>query len=223
MRIRWKFLLVLLTISLLPMLLMRWMGQRSMQELGTDLATRTRDVLIRETSLELKNLVEEHAKILRRERDLVEMTLQVQASELEKIFAGNPGRTANSKPRVFGPEDTGRFEIELDRNKHILRMGMMDGTPLDVSYEKLTEWLPSDVSPAQAAEFRNRISDIIPVYRSLENKHSDLILWQLTAFENGIVTVFPSFKSMPMMHADLSAGWYGLAKKSRQIRSNTIV
>ena len=90
MRIRWKFLLVLLAISLIPMLLMRWMGQRSMRELGNDLATRTRDVLIRETSLELKNLVEEHATILRRERDLVEMALQVQASELEKIYAGHP-------------------------------------------------------------------------------------------------------------------------------------
>ena len=90
MRIRWKLLLVLLAISLVPMLLMRWMGQRSMRELGNDLATRTRDVLIRKTSLELKNLVEEHAYILRRERDLVEMTLQVQASELEKIFAGHP-------------------------------------------------------------------------------------------------------------------------------------
>ena len=76
MRIRWKLLLVLLAISLLPMLLMRWMGQRSMQELGNDLATRTRDVLIRETSMKLKNLVEEHAYILRRERDLVEIVIR---------------------------------------------------------------------------------------------------------------------------------------------------
>jgi hypothetical protein len=56
MRIRWKFLLVLLAISLIPMLFMRWMGQRSMRELWYDLATRTRDVLIRETSLELNIL-----------------------------------------------------------------------------------------------------------------------------------------------------------------------
>jgi sigma-B regulation protein RsbU (phosphoserine phosphatase) len=102
MRIRWKFLLVLLAISLIPMLLMRWMGQRSMQELGNDLATRTRDVLIRETSLELNNLVEEHATILRRERDLVEMALQFQASELEKIFAGHYDKNANNKASAFG-------------------------------------------------------------------------------------------------------------------------
>jgi sigma-B regulation protein RsbU (phosphoserine phosphatase) len=101
MRIRWKILLVLLGISLIPMLLMRSLGQRSMLELGNDLATRTRDVLVRETSLELKNLVEEHATILRRERDLVEMALQVQASELEKIFADHSLQSGGKKPHSF--------------------------------------------------------------------------------------------------------------------------
>lgn len=190
MHIRWKFLLVLLAISLIPMLLMRWMGQHSMRELGRDLATRTSDVLIRETSLKLKNLVEEHAYILRRERDLVEMTLQVQASELEKIFAGHPAENLGRKAGLSRSGDHGRIEIELDRQKHILRMGMMNGTPLDVSYEKLTEWIPSGLGNVEAAEIRNKISDIIPVYRSLENKHPDLIFWQITGFENGIFNIF---------------------------------
>jgi len=43
MRIRWKFLIVLLCISLVPILVLRWMGRHSMRELGDDLAGRTRD------------------------------------------------------------------------------------------------------------------------------------------------------------------------------------
>ena len=50
-----------------------------MRELGDDLAGRTRDVLVRKASRELKDLVDEHATILSRERDLVELALQVQA------------------------------------------------------------------------------------------------------------------------------------------------
>jgi sigma-B regulation protein RsbU (phosphoserine phosphatase) len=84
MRIRWKILLILLSISLVPIVVMRWNGQRSIKNMGNDLALRARNVLSRRASLELKSLVEEHATILRRERDLVEMALQVQASELEK-------------------------------------------------------------------------------------------------------------------------------------------
>ena len=217
MRIRWKFLLVLLVISLLPMLLMRWMGQRSMRELGNDLATRTHDVLIRETSQELKYLVEEHARVLRRERDLVEMALQVQASELQKIFSGQPAQITGSKVGLFGAGKSGRREIDLDREKHFYGMGMMAGRPLEVSYEKLTEWIPSSVSKAEAAEIRNKISDMVPVYRSLESKHQDLIFWQITAFENGIYTVFPAFNPMPMMHGGFKNDWYQLAKKRKQI------
>jgi hypothetical protein len=53
MRIRWKFLGVLLFISLVPMLLMRWTDQRSMRELGDELAIKTMGVLIRRSSVEL--------------------------------------------------------------------------------------------------------------------------------------------------------------------------
>ena len=175
MRIRWKLLLVLLAISLIPMLLMRWMGQRSMRELGNDLATRTREVLIRETSLELKNLVEEHATILKRERDLVEMALQVQASELEKIFAGHAAQIAYNKSSAFVSSDPSRIETEPVRKKHIRRMGMMGSSPLDVSYGKLTKWIPSSVSKAEAGDTIDKISDMIPVYRSLEHKHPDYL------------------------------------------------
>jgi hypothetical protein len=59
------------------MLLMRWTAQRSMRELGDDLIVKTMGVLISRASSELKGLVEEHATILGRERDLVEMALQV--------------------------------------------------------------------------------------------------------------------------------------------------
>ncbi len=218
MRIRWKLLLVLLAISLVPMLLMRWMGQRSMRELGNDLATRTREVLIRETSLELKNLVEEHATILRGERDLVEMMLQVQASELEKIFAGHPpSQNTFKEPGTFESRDPNRTEAEPARNKHIRRMGMMGSRPLDVSYRKLTEWIPSGVSETEAGEVLSKITGMIPTYRSLEQKQSDLILWQLTAFENGIYTVYPAIKRMPMMRRGLKSDWYELAKKRNQV------
>ena len=69
MRIRLKFLVVLLCISLVPMLLMRWTGQRSMRELGDDLVVKTMGVLISRARIELKGLVEEHATILGRERE----------------------------------------------------------------------------------------------------------------------------------------------------------
>ena len=87
MRIRWKLLIVLLTISLVPIFILRVSGQRSMERMGNDLASIAREALIQKAGLELTLLVEEHALALRLERELIEMILRVQASELEKRFA----------------------------------------------------------------------------------------------------------------------------------------
>ena len=87
MRIRWKLLIVLLSISLVPILVLRVNGQRGMQKMGNALASIAREVLIQKAGLELTLLVEEHALVLGLERELIEMILRVQASELEKRFA----------------------------------------------------------------------------------------------------------------------------------------
>ena len=217
MRIRWKILLVLLGISLIPMILVRTLGQRSMRELGNDLATRTRDVLIRETSLELKNLVEEHASILRRERDLVEMALQVQVSELEKIFADHSLQIGGKNSKTFEDNDSDRIDSESIRRKHFRRMGMMGSRPLDVSFAKQTYRIPSSLGKAEVDKIINKISAMVPIYRSLERKHPDLIFWQLAAFENGTYTIYPAVQSLPMMRRGVSANWYPLAKEKNQI------
>jgi sigma-B regulation protein RsbU (phosphoserine phosphatase) len=96
-------------------------------------------------------------------------------------------------------------------------MGMMGSRPLDVSYRKLTQWIPAGVSKTEAGEVLSKISGMIPIYRSLEQKQSDLILWQLTAFENGIYTVYPAIKRMPMMRGGLKSDWYQLTKKRNQV------
>ena len=217
MRIRWKFLLILLCISLLPVLIMRWNGQRSMRELGDDLAGRTRDVLVRKASRELKDLVDEHATILSRERDLVELALQVQAAELEKIFTDQT--LLKDSKNTYVSVSSGRWPIDAEPSKRKLfrKMGMMGNLPLEVSYGNQAYWIPENLDKADSHEIINRLSRILPVYRSLAQKYPDLIFWQLTAFENGASAIYPAIQKIPMMHRKLRANWYQLAKDSKQI------
>jgi sigma-B regulation protein RsbU (phosphoserine phosphatase) len=196
---------------------MRWNGQRSMRELGDDLAGRTRDVLVRKASRELKDLVDEHATILSRERDLVELALQVQAAELEKIFSDQTllKDSTNTYVSVF----SGRWPIDAEPSKRKLfrRMGMMGNLPFEVSYGKQAYWIPENLDKADSHEIINRLSRILPVYRSLAQKYPDLIFWQLTAFENGASAIYPAIQKIPMMHRKLQANLYQLAKDSKQI------
>ena len=216
MRIRWKFLLIFLCISLLPVLIMRWNGQRSMRELGDDLAGRTRDVLVRKASLELKDLVDEHSTILRRERDLVELALQVQASELEKIFANQT--SPRNIPKSYTFESSGRKQLDAEPGKRKLfrAMGMMGSRSLEVSYGKQAYWIPESLDKTVASEIVGQLSQLIPVYRSLSSKHRDLILWQLTVFDNGASAIYPAIQRTPMMFRKLRTNWYQIAKDRKQ-------
>ncbi|MEE9495777.1 MAG: PDC sensor domain-containing protein [Desulfobacterales bacterium] len=216
MRIRLKFLVVLLFISLVPMLLMRWTAQRSMRELGDDLVIKTMGVLISRASIELKSLVEEHATILGRERDLVEMALQVQAFELEKRFAGGPAQNKIGHSLNAGESGTRRMEFRPS-TKHLIQTGGMEPRPLQVSYEKQTYRIPTGINKKEYARTIQKVSTMVPVYRKLERKHSDLILWQLTTFTNGILTVYPSVQSSPMMHGTPKEDWYLPDSENKQI------
>ena len=217
MRIRWKLLLILLCLSLLPMLIMRWNGQRSMRKLGYDLAGRTRDVLVRKASLELKDLVDEHATILRRERDLVELALQVQASELGKIFSDQT--LGADRPISRTTESFGRGPVRErpGHRKRFRRMGMMDSRSLEISYSKQTYWIPENPDLPVSSEIVRQLSQLIPVYRSLSYKHRDLILWQLTVLENNVSAIYPAIQRIPRMLRRHWSNWYQLARDRKQI------
>ncbi len=240
MRIRWKLLLVLLFIALGPGLVLRWIGANSMRDLGTDLAASTREALIRRSGLELRTLVEEHSRILRQQRDLVEMMLQIQATALEKRFAGTSStETGKTTLYRFETESTGSDAQILDIPKQ--RPGMM-GQSLTVSYREQSILRPPGSGKTGPAGLDRRLTDTVSVYRPLVQKHSDLIYWQMTALKNGLYTIYPAIHYGPqpgargsnmmggMMNPSMTPGmmnarmyrkfkeqWYPLAETSRHI------
>jgi sigma-B regulation protein RsbU (phosphoserine phosphatase) len=172
--------------------------------------------LVRKASLELKDLVDEHATILRRERDLVELALQVQASELEKVFADQTPR--KNLPSSYIPEASSRRPIDAEPGKRKLfrPMGTMGGRSLEVSYGKQSYWIPENLDKTASSKIFNNIAQMIPAYRSLSHKHPDLILWQLTFFENGAAAIYPAIQKMPRMLRKHWNNWYQLVKESNQ-------
>jgi sigma-B regulation protein RsbU (phosphoserine phosphatase) len=217
MRIRWKILIVLLSIALTPIMLMRWNAQRGMQKMGNDLATIARDALIHKASLELRIIVEEHSRVLRREKDLIEMALRVQVSELEKRFAGaHYPDILNSRNQVSSGKPDQPFYRPPAKRFTVMGNGRI--RPLSVSYDRQSFRLPSG-SPNKPSDVYKSISSMVPVYRSLASMHPDLIFWQLTVLEDGTQTVYPALATphLPMMYDSLATQWYRQARENKRI------
>jgi len=211
MKIRWKLLLVMLLISLVPMMLLLWYGQWGMQNLGKELATSIRNVLVQKANLELKIVVEEHARILQRERDLIETALKLQASEIEKRFSSRQVQyLQDESKRSRGVRPT--QEAFQPSDKHFRLMGMMRIIPLYISYEEQTV-----ISTENEPAYLSRLSSMVPIYHSMATKHSDLVLWQITAFENGTQTIYPAIRNYPNRYDTLKTEWYQKSREKREI------
>ena len=215
MRIRWKLLIVLLALSLIPILVVRWNGQKSMKKMGDDLAAMTRAVLVRKAAFELQILVEEHSRVLRRERELIEMALRVQASELEKRFAS--AHHPNSFRFIAKPNGTETAaSIQLRPVKHFRVMGNGRYMPLNVSYENLL-YRSTAKAESPADETEQAMYSMVPVYHSIVSAHPDLVFWQLTVLEGGVESVYPALDMVPMRYKAKRADWYTQARQKAGI------
>ena len=225
MRIRWKMLILMLSISVLPMLIMRVYGQRVIQELGDELAENTRNTLIQKANLDLERLVESHVRLVKREKDLIEMALQVQASELEKRLSGPVktnlgdiffrGHISNSSPEAE----------EVLLQYYSRRVEDRKCVPLTVSHSDQTIKVPTaaDTAAEPADETVKRLSSMTPVYLFLKQAHPDLIMWQLTALQNGVQTIYPAVEYMPL-HNLLKTEWYRDAQSlDRLVWGQTVI
>jgi phosphoserine phosphatase RsbU/P len=192
MRIRWKFLIVLLSISLIPMIVMRLNGQQAMRELGNELATQTKNALVTETKVALKRLVEDHARILKRERELLEMTLLLVSSEIQKrLYNLHDNSLLEAAP--FFPTQTMPLHEHNDKEMYCLLKPQGQCLPLQMSFMNQRFYINtlSDPDNDKILDMIHRLAAMSPLNLAIKNKHPELIIWQHIFMENGLRMIYP--------------------------------
>ena len=207
MRIRWKLLIAMLAMILVPILFLRWNAQSSMQEMGDELAATTRKAMVKKAREEMQIIVEEHSTVLQRERELIEMILRVQASELENWLAGNNGNSV--EPYRAAQMDTAPSTGPAGPMKRLKMMPGGKGHSFAVFYDRV-----SYRTGASGHGHSEKYSvEMAPIYRKLANEHPDLVFWQITVFEDGTQSVFPGVELLPMKFEPANTDWYRAARE----------
>ncbi len=207
MKIRWKLLVVMLSIILVPIALLRWNAQSKMKEMGDELAATTRNALIQKAREELQIIVEEHSTVLQRERELIEMVLQFQASELEKWLTDDKIEVVEPKqgmqPFVAQKPNTAS---PTSRSK---MMGNGQLRPFAVFYDRVSYRTAEGVH----GHFATTSNKLPPIYRQLFDKHPDLVFWQITIFDNGLQSIYPGVNRFPMQFEPTKTDWNRFARE----------
>lgn len=180
MRFRTKLLLLLLGISLLPMMLLRWKNQSTAEEMGHEIAARIRSQLISRSSMELKQQVEDHAFLLLRERQLLQLVLRTQAGALEQLLDGRRPYPPVSENEVI--------DLQYQSQRHCRERGSGQCPAVEVSYDSFAPPLVN--SREDTAVF----APLVPVFKDLAARYADMLLWQYVYLPDGSEGVYPATK-----------------------------
>lgn len=217
MRIRWKLLLIFLAISLLPMAAMRLVAQRSLTELGLELGARSREELVRRTGSELARLVEDHARILSKERDLLEALLRTQALETARRLDGPPPEDGDGF-LVAEPLRGGRMAQNMTMDPRFCRMEEQVGecVPLKVDFDQAAvRFLDNgEQTPAELGKAA-RLASLASTQALAAQDLPQGIIWQMTVLAEGVMAIYPAIGGLPGGWDPRESEWYARALQSK--------
>ncbi len=214
MSIRWKLLVLLLAIALVPLAVVTFVGQRSARRLGTDFADQTGRILAQSAEHHLLTIVDHAARTIYRQRQLVELALSRQALEVEARLAHRPREGV----RVLFDTDFDEarsLPVPLQPSPRHVAPGP-DGRrrPLMLCYVTQVVRLAPGVEREQVADDIARVADLTDAYRPLQQTYDDLIYWQFTALESGVHTSYPGKGSYPADFDARTRPWYVRAREA---------
>jgi len=216
MRIRWKLLIALLIITLVPLGLVSSLANRSLQRLARQLGSHVRESQIERAGRQLTRLTDDYSTLVRREKETLEMVLRVQAREAERCLAQQPPADAE----VFWAED-------YDAGEHV-PAGMICSQeytrPTDddavafvpITYEQQVFKRAPNTLREDIADDVARLTRMLPTYKLLGQGHPNLIHWHYTALASGVHASYPGHGGYPPDFDPRLRSWYRDALRTGQ-------
>ena len=209
MKFRTRLLILLLTSTLIPLSLSFFFQRASTLHLGNKLANDTHLLLNNNAETLLHSLVDDFGRILKRDRAMALLTLQIQAQAVERRISTPPPK--HPEPIFFSadydsPQNRPDDLIMTQKRKRKSKDGEL--LPIPVSYSQQVIFLAQGKKPAEVIDQLNQISSMPEVYKTLHDIQPDLFLWQYTALESGIHSSFPGKGGYPDYYDPRQRQWY---------------
>ncbi|WP_031484261.1 SpoIIE family protein phosphatase [Maridesulfovibrio frigidus] len=201
MKIRSKLLLLLLLVSILPLLAVQFNGLDSMRLLADSIGGEVRHELVQKSSVELKRLVEDHARVLEKQRKIVELNLRQLSAELSLWIQD---RGAYTPPEVLLYSDPKNEESEKIRlaKKYSPKSWSGMHRNLRLNFRTL-RYMPGPASFADIVPIEY-MSSVLPLFKNTERNNPELNLWIRAEFLSGESLSYPALSFVDKMHSAVS-------------------
>ncbi len=182
MKFRWKLLILLLSVAVIPPLVLWTFGSRHLRLLERKLVTQVRQSREQDATDRLQFVIDSHTVLIREELEQAEMILKTQRLEIQRCLA---------RPAAVLPEAKDVANPRQDPSH-------------SSSEAQVFKILPGADKPAATADIA-RLSRISAVYRTLG---APLVIRHQTLLSNGLFCVYPGRVSVPDNWNPQGQPWY---------------
>lgn len=209
MKFRTRLLILLLAAALVPLSLSFLSQRTSILYFGNKLASNSKAVLSDSASTLLLTLVNDYSHILKRDKEMALLALQLQADAVEKQFSSP--LPADQQKIYFSidylsPDKEPSDLVSSPRHQRVDPNGKL--TPIPISYSQQVIFLTSGTTTEQIPDELTRMSYMVETYKKLHNIQPEMFLWQYTALESGLHSSYPGKGGYPSHFDPRKRPWY---------------
>ncbi len=209
MKIQSKLLVLLLTVSLLPVLAIIFLTRISIRHLSSQISSDIQTKELRDVTEGLTVHVHNYREAIMGLTSSLRVSLQLQVREVENRLAiRNPPQRPFSAETKYGLNDTLTDLSAINPQEGQPR-------PEDLNFQEQTLFLARGVIPLDTQKDAARLWTMTPIYHDLYESNRGRIFWLYTTLENGLHTSYPGKKisRFPADYDPRMRSWYRVAKE----------
>ena len=208
MKLRWKFFIVLLLASLVPVAVVSFISYNTSKKLGESIAADTTQALSETVQREIVFATENYAMITGRSKLSAELALHLLISEAEKILADS----LPSPSPVYFAEDfdnPASAPEDLAPSQNHMMIGE-DGklVPKKISKNHPNVFIPSSVDRSSISDEITRFAGLSPVLRGIAGEFGHTLFWIYASLESGVHISYPGHGGYPQGYDPRQRPWY---------------
>jgi sigma-B regulation protein RsbU (phosphoserine phosphatase) len=208
MKFRWKLLILLLLISIIPIVSLRTFGISNVRLMAEDLSAQVRGNRSIETRHQLQLLMNEYDRAVRAIRDQAEMALFFQVYEIRRMLEKDDLSLQHKKS---SPNVDGSRNGKAERNGHPLTgMNRSDKNSAELASDeaKPCYLLLSSADSANSSARLINLKRLVPIFHAISQYLGNLVLRQYIVLENGAFSVYPCPNEMSQLFDFKKQIWY---------------
>jgi len=216
MSIQRKLLILLLTITLVPLVAVVLSYQISVKYMTDNVSKDILSTLDENARQNMQRMLGEYDRALRGNVRMLETLVQLQTIEVERALAGQSVALAPTSDFIFGKLDKlARLPKNIHGYERVNSEGKEKTIPVDFRAQDYV--LPPGVKFSQISSDLGRLAALTEMYYQQFQRNPDMIYWLHTSLENGLHTSYPSGASFPKDYDPRQRSWYGRTVAQKQL------